>query len=298
MKVIAPKGTIFNPNFPRACFSRFCQTQRVVDNVNLALAEALPEKVTGGNSAGIHFCAYAGFDESLGEYWLYLEVNEGSYGGRFGKDAMDSVDNLMANTRNNPIEELDMRFPMRCDQYELRPEPAAPGKWRGGVGIIRRNRFLVDGTYSCEGDRQTDPPKGVFGGWDGLVASCRKNPDTAREEILPAKVTGIPFGAGEFIEFREPNAAGYGDPLERPAEAVREDVLDDFTTIELARDAYGVVFADERTLEIDEAATEARRAELQRKPTAGSLTDYFADRPLPSVSTPTSVAGNRELGIE
>ena len=297
VNVIAPKGTIFNPNFPRACFSRFCQTQRVVDNVNLALAEALPEKVTGGNSAGIHFCAYAGFDESLGEYWLYLEVNEGSYGGRYGKDAMDSVDNLMANTRNNPIEELDMRFPMRCDQYELRPEPAAPGKWRGGVGIIRRNRFLVDGTYSCEGDRQTDPPKGVFGGWDGLVASCRKNPDTPREEVLPAKVTGIPFGAGEFIEFREPNAAGYGDPLERPAEAVREDVLDDFTTIELARDAYGVVFVDERTLEIDEAATEARRAELRASRSEGSLTDYFADRPLPSVSTPTSIAGNRELGI-
>jgi N-methylhydantoinase B/oxoprolinase/acetone carboxylase alpha subunit len=210
---------------------------------------------------------------------------------------MDSVDNLMANTRNNPIEELDQRFPMRCDQYELRPEPAAPGKWRGGVGIIRRNRFLVDGTYSCEGDRQTDPPRGVFGGWDGLVASCRKNPDTGHEEILPAKVTGIPFAAGEFIEFREPNAAGYGDPLERPAEAVREDVLDDFTTIELARDAYGVVFADERTLEIDDAATEARRAELRANRTSGSLTDYFADRPLPSVSPPTSVASNRELGI-
>ncbi len=298
VEVIAPKGTIFNPTFPRACFSRFCQTQRVVDNVNLALAEALPKQVTGGNSAGIHFCAYAGFDESLGEYWLYLEVNEGSYGGRYGKDAMDSVDNLMANTRNNPIEELDMRFPMRCDQYELRPEPAAPGKWRGGVGIIRRNRFLVDGTYSCEGDRQTDPPRGVFGGWDGLVASCRKNPDTARQEILPAKVTGIPFAAGEFIEFREPNAAGYGDPLERPAEAVREDVLDDFTTIELARDAYGVVFADERTLEVDEVATEARRSELRENRNGGSLTEYFGEHPLPSVAPPTSVAGNRELGID
>src|SRR4029078_253105 len=194
VKVIAPKGTIFNPSFPRACFSRFCQTQRVVDNVKLALADALPTKVTGGNSAGIHFCAYAGFDEGLGEYWLYLEVNECSYGARFGKDAMDSVDNLMANTRNNPIEELDMRFPMRCDQYELRPEPAAPGKGGGGVGNIMRNRFLVAGTYSCEGDRQTDPPKGVFGGWDGLVASCRQNPDTSRPEPLPPEGTRIPVG--------------------------------------------------------------------------------------------------------
>jgi hypothetical protein len=78
---------------------------------------------------------------------------------------------------------------------------------------------------------------------------------------------------------------------------VREDVLDDFTTLELARDAYGVVFADERTLEIDEAATEARRAELRAAGTVGSLGDYFADRPLPSVSPPTSLAGNRELGM-
>jgi N-methylhydantoinase B len=298
VQVIAPKGTIFNPSFPRACFSRFCQTQRVVDNINLALADALPDKVTGGNSAGIHFCAYAGFDERAGEYWLYLEVNEGAYGGRSGKDAMDSVDNLMANTRNNPIEELDMRFPMRCDQYELRPEPAAPGKWRGGVGIIRRNRFLVPGTYSCEGDRQTDPPQGVFGGWDGLVASCRKNPDTGREEVLPAKVTGIPFAAGEFIEFREPNAAGYGDPLERDPAAVREDVFDDFTTIELARDAYGVVFADERTLELDEAATEARRAELRVQRDGSSLGDYVAARGLSPSSSPVSAAGNREFGLE
>jgi N-methylhydantoinase B/oxoprolinase/acetone carboxylase alpha subunit len=191
-----------------------------------------------------------------------------------------------------------MRFPMRCDQYELRPEPAAPGRWRGGVGIIRRNRFLVDGTYSCEGDRQTDPPRGVFGGWDGLVASCRKNPDTAREQQLPAKVTGIPFAAGEYIEFREPNAAGYGDPLERPAEAVREDVLDDFTTLELAREAYGVVFSDERSLEIDAAATEQLRGELRRQRHGSSLMDFFASRgPMPS-SAPASLAGNLEFGIE
>src|SRR5262249_61450744 len=122
-----------------------------------------------------------------------------------------------------------------------------------------------DGTCPCEGDRQTAPPKGVFGGWDGLVASCRKNPGTERHEELPAKVTGIPFAAGEYIEFREPNAAGYGDPLDRPPEAVREDVLDDFTTIELARDAYGVVFSDERTLPIDGAATETPRYRLPAK---------------------------------
>jgi N-methylhydantoinase B/oxoprolinase/acetone carboxylase alpha subunit len=300
--VIAPKGTIFNPNFPRACFSRFCQVQRVVDNTILALADELPQQVTAGNSAGIHFCSYSGFIPESGEYWLYLEVNEGSYGGRYGKDAMDSVDNLMANTRNNPIEELDLRFPMRCDQYELRPEPAAPGRWRGGVGIIRRNRFLVDGTYSCEGDRQWDAPRGIFGGWDGLTASTHKNPGTPTEEYMEAKVTGVEFKAGEFIEFREPNAGGYGDPLERAPALVREDVLDDFTTIALARDAYGVIFVDEHKLEVDEAATAQRREEIRatRNGQPQSLENLFSRSAgqLLASESPASAAGNRAFGMD
>ena len=159
-------------------------------------------------------------------------------------------------------------------------------------------RSLVDGVYSCEGDRQTDPPRGIFGGWDGLVASCRKNPGTPLEEALPAKVTGVNFAAGEFIEFREPNAAGYGDPLERAPEQVREDVLDDFTTIELARDAYGVVFEDERALEIDVKATEALRKQLRASRNGRSLTEYFAQRELLKVNPPASVAGNREFGMQ
>ena len=76
-------------------------------------------------------------------------------------------------------------------------------------------------------------------------------------------MTGVEFSAGEYIEFREPNGGGYGDPLERDPALVREDVLDDFTTIELARDAYGVIFVDEKTLEVDAEATERRRAEIR-----------------------------------
>src|SRR5581483_10708570 len=116
-----------------------------------------------------------------------------------------------------------------------------------------------------------------------------------REEVLPAKVTGIPFAAGKLIEFREPNAAGYGDPLERDPRAVREDVLDDFTTVELAREAYGVVFTDERTLELDLEATERLRAELRAKGTTGSLTAHFAGA-LPPSSAPVSLASNEAFG--
>lgn len=298
VKVIAPKGTIYNPNFPRACFSRFCQVQRVVDNTLLALSDILPEQVTAGNSAGIHFCSYAGFLEEQQQYWIYLEVNEGSYGGRHGKDGMDSVDNLMANTRNNPIEELDMRFPIRNEQYELRPEPASPGRWRGGIGIVRRNRFLVDGTFSSEGDRHLDPPRGILGGWDGLTASLTKNPDGEDSEAMPAKVTGASFAAGEILQILEPNAAGYGDPLDRPANAVREDVLDDFTSLELAKEAYGVIL-DPKTIEIDHEATEKQREEIRQRRDESdgnnSLIEYVKVNPPKRATNVISKASEQEF---
>jgi N-methylhydantoinase B len=281
--VIAPKGTIFNPNFPRACFSRFCQVQRVVDNTIVALSAVVPDLVTAGNSAALHFCSYAGFIPEKGEYWLYLEVDEGSYGGRKGRDGMDSVDCLMANTRNNPIEELDMRFPMRCDRYELRDDPAAPGQWRGGIGIVRMNRFLEPGVYSCEGDRHTDPPRGIFGGYDGLPGKTSFIDKDGAVRDIPAKVTGFLCGAGEVIMLTEPNSGGYGNPLDRVPQMVLEDVLDDFTTIELAREAYGVVISD--ALAIDDAATDALRAKLRAE-----RGDGFQGELLTLVSTPHPMA--------
>ena len=79
---------------------------------------------------------------------------------------------------------------------------------------------------------------------------------------------------------------------------MREDILDDFTSIELARDAYGVVVKDEPALEIDLDATEALRAELRESPRFSSLTDYFAGRELPPSSAPVSKASNEQFGTK
>ena len=173
----AARARSSTPTIPRACFARFCQVQRAVDLALRALAPVIPDKITAGNSAHLAFLAYSGFNEEEGEYWVYLEVDEGSYGGRPGRDGLDSVDCLIANTRNNPIEELEWRFPMRTERYELRDDPCAAGKWRGGIGMVRVNRFLVDTIVTCEGDRyESDPPWGIFGGHDGTLAHGKVTP--------------------------------------------------------------------------------------------------------------------------
>ena len=268
--VVAPEGSIFNPRFPRACFARFCQVQRAVDLVLRALAPVVPDKVTAGNSAHLNFLSYSGFDQEEGEYWVYLEVNEGSYGGRLGRDGMDSVDALIANTRNNPIEELEWRFPMRTERYELRDDPASAGEWRGGMGMVRVNRFLVDTMVSCEGERQDgDKPWGIFGGHEGLNSMTIKNEGMDTEERWPAKFTGHRLLAGDTLTLRVPNSGGYGHPLDRVPEKVLSDVLDEFVTAEAAERDYGVVLdADAET--IDHEATRALREQRRAAVEEGS----------------------------
>ena len=264
LKVIAPEGTIFNPTYPAATFSRFSQVQRAVDLALRALAPVIPDRVTAGNSAHIHFMSYSGWDEKSSEYWVYLEVNEGSYGGRATSDGPDSVDNLIANTRNNPIEELEWRFPMRTDRYELRKEPAAAGEFRGGIGIVRENTFLTDTIITCEGERHdSDVPWGAFGGHDGLNASLIKNPGRAGEESWPSKVTGKQIKAGDSIQITVPSSGGFGDPKQRDPQKVLEDVLDGFTTVEAAARDYGVALVEQDgRLVLDLEATAGLRASM------------------------------------
>lgn len=258
LTIIAPKGCIFNPNFPRATFSRFSQANLLADCVMRSLAPVMPERVSAGTSAHIHFVSYNGFDKDKGEYWVYLEVDEGSYGGRYGKDAMDAVDALVANTRNVPIEEIEWHYPLRVERYELNPVTVAPGKWRGGLGIVRETRFLIDGAVTCEGDRHKEAPKGIYGGYDGTSASMVKNPYSDNPINLESKLSEVEFAKDEILRISTPCGGGYGDPMDREPELVLSDVLDDFTTIEEAERFYGVKI-DATAMKIDYKGTEMLR---------------------------------------
>ena len=76
---------------------------------------------------------------------------------------MDAVDTLYANTRNNPIEDIESHLPLRVSRYELREDAAAPGQWRGGLGSIREFTYLADGGASVEGDGHKFRALGIRG---------------------------------------------------------------------------------------------------------------------------------------
>ena len=78
-------------------------------------------------------------------------------------------------------------------------------------------------------------------------------------------MTAARLGAGDTLQITVPNSAGYGDPFERDPEAVLSDVLDGFTTVELAERDYGVVI-DPGSLALDAEATARRREERTAVP--------------------------------
>ncbi|MGP2493623.1 hydantoinase B/oxoprolinase family protein [Mesorhizobium sp. PUT5] len=257
INVIAPLGSIFNPKAPASAEARFTQCNRMIDLIIRALAPVMPETIIAGSSASISFAAYSGVRPS-GDYWVFLEVNEGAYGGRPRSDGPDSIDNLMANTRNNPLEDLAMHIPMICDRYELRDDvPPGAGEFRGGLGVVKAQRVLTPGFITHESERHKEAPWGVFGGTEGAVGKClvynSEHPDQVRE--MHSKFSGLAVGANDVMAYYSPNGGGYGSPLKRSPQKVLEDVLDGFYSGEHARQVYGVaVNLKDETVDIQETS--------------------------------------------
>jgi len=268
IKVVAREGSIFNPSFPRSALSRVCPIMRVSDCAIIALADVVPDRVCAGCSA-VGVGVYTGYIPELEEYWVHVEINEGAYGGRHGKDGLDAVDVLTVNSRNTPIEETDWLFPLHTVRYELRDDvEPAPGRWRGGMGIVRENRFVKGGAFTSETDRAYDPPAGLFGGGKGTTLRLtRIDPDGA-EHALHSKHTNFTMEPGSALRWQQSCGGGYGDPLERDPQAVLRDWLDELISAEGARNDYGVVIA-EGDGSVDHEATAALREE-RRAPGAGT----------------------------
>ena len=101
------------------------------------------------------------------------------------------------------------------------------------------------------------PPRGTRGGRDGARSiPLRVRTDGGEEEFHPISQEVIQ--PGELLGHLLSGGGGYGDPLEREPELVREDVLARFVSFARAREVYGVAFEREvldDSLEIDRDGT-------------------------------------------
>jgi N-methylhydantoinase B len=149
---------------------------------------------------------------------------------------MDCVHSV-SNTKNTPIEEMELNYPIFFRRYGLRENSEGAGKFRGGMGICREFEFLTDATFATMSDRKKFRPWGVDGGGEAegtdfyLLSGGEKQP-------LPTKSMGR-AKKGDVLCIHTAGGGGYGNPKERSKEAVRRDIKDGKISLERARTVYG-----------------------------------------------------------
>jgi N-methylhydantoinase B len=273
--VKAPLGSIVNCILPAATGTRGLTGFRVLDAVFGALAEAMPDRVAGASDGGLSLVTIGGVRPN-GERFSVVELVSGAWGGQEEHEGQDGVPNLGANVSNIPVEMLEAAVPVRVDRYGYVPDTGGAGLHRGGLSLEREYTFLGEAVLSVRSDRRAILPYGIGAGEPGTPSDNRLWAGGAEGagEVMPSKFSR-PVVAGDRFYHRTAGAGGWGDPLDRDADAVAVDVRNGILSRERARSRYGVVVTTGGT-DVDTEATarerDARRSEQGAPPPAGRPT--------------------------
>ena len=255
-----PKGSVLQPEFPAALGCRSHALARQFDVLGGALSHNAPEMATAaGYGSSPHFL-YSGV-ASDGAPFQLMEI---LYGGIPGRPLGDGIDghSWWPLFENIPTEYLETYFPLMIESYTSICDSGGAGKHRGGNGVEKIYRILEPGEISIHDDRHQSHPWGILGGKPGACSAKWLVQCDGGRKPLPSKVDHVGVYPGDKIIFQTAGAGGWGDPLERDSEAVRKDVVRRLVTIEVAREAYGVVL-DPTTLQTETKETEALRQRIR-----------------------------------
>lgn len=243
--VTAPKGTLLNPEFPAPVAARALTGYRVADTVLGALAQVVPERVAAAGEGGNSVVCLGGYDRETREPFILVDMINGALGGRATLDGVDAVTNPCQNMSNMPIEIMEATYPIRIEEYGLRPDSCGAGRQRGGLSVIRSYRLLADeAVMQLRTDRYQTRPYGLFGGEPGAPSRnyFAADGDAEAFALLDSKVTRT-ISKGALLRHEQAGGGGYGPAYERPVEAVLDDVVDGKITEGFARENFRVVIA-------------------------------------------------------
>ncbi|MCD6288895.1 MAG: hydantoinase B/oxoprolinase family protein, partial [Anaerolineae bacterium] len=213
VQVIAPPGSLVNATPPAAVAGGNVETsQRIVDALLGALAQALPERIPAASQGTMNNLAAGGFDADRERSFAYYETLGGGGGGRPTGPGVSGRHSHMTNTLNTPIEAIEFSLPLRVRRYALRPGSGGAGRHSGGDGIIREIEFLAPATVSLLTERRRLAPYGLHGGSPGARGRNRlRRAGSSLEETLPGKVT-FEVAVGDVLTVETPGGGGWGVP--------------------------------------------------------------------------------------
>ena len=231
IRVLAPEGTVVNARPPAAVAGGNVETsQRIVDVLLRALAQALPERIPAAAAGTMNNLTIGGLDfrnnvigfdddssggdlrdgdRRMGQPFAYYETIAGGMGARPTKDGVSGVHTHMTNSLNTPAEALENSYPVRLRQYSLRANSGGRGLHCGGDGILREIEVLTDAQVTVLADRRARGPYGLNGGGDGARGRTVITRQDGSEEELPGKASAR-LRAGESVRIESPGGGGWG----------------------------------------------------------------------------------------
>jgi N-methylhydantoinase B len=210
VRVIAPEGLIVNARPPAAVAGGNVETsQRIVDVLLRALAQAIPERIPAAASGTMNNLTIGGIDPRTGHPFAYYETIAGGMGARPGKCGVSGVHTHMTNSLNTPAEALEYAYPLRVRRYSLRPGSGGAGTYRGGDGIVREIEVLTDCEVTLLADRRSRGPWGLAGGEAGAPGKASVIRSSGAVEEMPGKFS-TRLRKGERIRIESPGGGGWG----------------------------------------------------------------------------------------
>ena len=257
----APDGSIFNVKLDAPAGAHGEVRKRGVSVGLGALSQVIPDLVSGDLCGSSFPNAIGGYNKRRNRPYVYYESPAGGNGGfkeSDGSSAFANVDFGNLPTIQN-VESIENEMPLIVEKCELRLDGGGEGMKRGGTGMRREVRLIdEEASYSVLSDRGVIPPYGMFGGGAGRQYHLSIRRDGQEIDFdTPGKVTGHPIRRDDVVIIRSSGGGGYGDPLDRDPEAVREDVEFGVVSVKRAREGYGVVLGPDN--KVDTQQTTALR---------------------------------------
>jgi len=217
IEIVVPAGSLLNPqksaqgraqSVAAAVAAGNVETsQRLVDTLFGALAVLARDRVPAASQGTMNNLTFGGYDQSRGEAFAYYETLGGGMGARPGADGLSGVHVHMSNTRNTPVEALEMSLPVRVRRYALREGSGGAGRYRGGDGLCRELLFLEAATVTLLTERRNRAPYGLWGGKAGQPGANSLE-HLGERRSLASKVT-LDVGAGDILLIHTPGGGGF-----------------------------------------------------------------------------------------
>ncbi len=215
LDILAPEGTIVNARPPASVAGGNVETsQRIVDVLFGALAQALPGRIPAASSGTMNNLTLGGIDPRTGAPFAYYETIAGGMGARPGSDGLSGVHTHMTNSLNTPVEALERALPLMMTGYTLRRGSGGQGRFRGGDGLIRQYHFLAPAEVTLLADRRRAGPWGLEGGAAGspgkdTLSHRGDEGHGGQVENLPGKFRRR-VAAGDTLTIETPGGGGWG----------------------------------------------------------------------------------------